>query len=458
MAVASLDEWREFAERNPDLKMFEVMMPDMNGMLRCKRLHRDEMEGLFKGNQKSPITLPVITPMGEYSDDLDADDMEGERDVRLSPLAGTLARVDWLGSPTGQVLVTHVELDGSPCWVDSRHALQKVVDCFGERGLSPVVATELEFYLIAPGEDSRPKPLLGRVPGTNLQQEGTQYVEANDLWQLDGFLDDLRRACESQGVPLTTLHSEFSPGQWEVNTRHSSDIMDVCDNTLLLRRLVKGVAHKHGISATFMAKPFAEHPGSGMHLHASLYDSAGANLFAGEGVEPAVSEMMRHAMGGVLATMAENTLLFAPNANSYRRFVEGAYVPLEPRWGYNHREVAVRVPVSGPENRRFEHRVAGADANPYLVVAAVLAGMLHGMDEQVDPGPMVPERSDYYASDVHIPIRWHAAIDRFSESTIMPGYLGDRFSRGYISMRKSEEQRYHRTVSSLDYEWYLRAL
>ena len=134
---------------------------------------------------------------------------------------------------------------------------------------------------------------------------------------MDGFLDDVRRACESQDVPLTTLHSEFSPGQWEVNTRHSSDIMKVCDNTLLLRRLVKGVAHKHGISATFMAKPFAEHPGSGMHMHVSLYDGEGRNQFAGGGEEPAFSGAMRHAMGGVLATMAENTLLFAPNANSF---------------------------------------------------------------------------------------------------------------------------------------------
>lgn len=459
MTQATLVEWQAFTAANPDLKMFEVMMPDLNGILRCKRLHRDEMEGLFKGNQKSPITLPVITPMGEYSVDIDADDMEGERDVRLSPIAGSLARINWLDSPTGQVLTSHVELDGSPCWVESRQALQRVVNKFSEHGLSPVVATELEFYLIAPGDDNRPRPLLGRIPGTGLEQHGTQYVEANDLWQLDGFLDDLRTACELQGIALTTLHSEFSPGQWEVNTRHGSDIMKVCDDTLLLRRLVKGVAHRHGLAATFMAKPFAEHPGSGMHLHASLYDKDGNNLFASAGsTEPGISDTMRHAMGGVLATMAENTLLFAPNANSYRRFVEGAYVPLEPRWGYNHREVAVRIPVSGPENRRFEHRVAGADANPYLVVAAVLAGMLHGMETQTDPGPMVEQLSDYSAREVHIPTRWFAAIEKFSQSSIMPAYLGQQFCRGYSSMRRAEEAMYHTTIPTQDYEWYLRAL
>lgn len=458
MAWATLDEWQAFAGRHPDLKMFEVMMPDVNGILRCKRLCRDDMEGLFRGNQKSPVTLPMITPMGDYSSDIDADDMEGERDVRLAPIAGTLARVDWLASPTGQVLATHVELDGSPCWVDSRYVLQRVLDRFAERGLAPVVATELEFYLVAPGDEPRPRPLLGSVPGTNMEQRGTQYVEAHDLWQLDEFLDDLRSACESQDIPLTTLHSEFSPGQWEVNTRHSGDILTVCDQTLLLKRLVKGVAHKHGIAATFMAKPFAEHPGSGMHLHVSLYDQEGRNLFAGSGEEPALSELMRHAVGGVLDTMAENTLLFAPNANSYRRFVPGAFVPLEPCWGYNHREVAVRIPVSGASNRRFEHRVAGADANPYLVVAAVLAGILHGIDRRLDPGPMVAERSDYRAHESAIPTRWLPAIERFSESAIMPAYLGERFTRGYTSMRRVEESAFHAAISTLDYAWYLRAI
>jgi glutamine synthetase len=458
MAWATLEEWQAFAAQQPDLRMFEVMMPDVNGILRCKRLYRDDMEGLFRGNQKSPITLPMITPMGEYSNDIDADDMEGERDVRLAPIAGTLARVDWLASPTGQVLASHVELDGSPCWVDPRHALQRVLDDFAARGLSPAVATEMEFYLVAPGDEPVPRPLLGAVPGTNLEQHGTQYVEAHDLWQLDDFLDELRCTCESQGIPLTTLHSEFSPGQWEINTRYSSDIMKVCDDTMLLKRLVKGVAHKHGIAATFMAKPFADFPGSGMHLHVSLYDEAGRNLFAGEGPEPAVSELMRNAIGGVLDTMAENTLLFAPNANSYRRFSPGAFVPLEPCWGYNHREVAVRIPVSGDSNRRFEHRVAGADANPYLVVAAVLAGVLHGMDGRLDPGPMVAERSDYRAGNVAIPTRWFAAIDRFSESVVLPVYLGERFTRAYASMRRVEEQAFHATISELDYAWYLRAL
>jgi glutamine synthetase len=457
--TADLAEWEAFAAAHPELKMFEVLMPDMNGILRCKRLQRDAMAGLFRGEQKSPITLPLITPMGEYCFNLDADDLGGERDVKLCPIPGTLAVIDWLDSPTGQVMATHNELDGSPCWVDGRHALASILDMFEAKGLKPVIATEMEFYMVAPGEGPQPKPLLGKIPGTNLEQQGTQYVAAQDLWQFDGFLDDLRSGCENQNIPLTTLHAEFSPGQWEVNTRHGADILKVCDDTALLKRLVKGMAHKHGIATTFMAKPFADIPGSGMHLHLSLYNEAGDNLFAvQDSAEPAISDSMRHAIGGVMATMAEASLMFAPNANSYRRFAPGKFVPLEPSWGYNHREVAVRIPLSDGNNRRFEHRVAGADANPYLLAAAVLAGVLHGLENAIDPGAMVAQESDYEATEHVLPQRWEAAIDLFSTSIVMPRYLGERFTRAYASARRDEAQSFHSTISNIDYQWYFRSV
>jgi glutamine synthetase len=458
MAHPGIGEWRDFAAAHPGLKMFEVLMPDMNGILRCKRLHRDDMEGLFRGTQKSPITLPLVTARGDYCDTLDADDLGGERDVGLLPVAGTLARVDWLDSPTGQVLAEFVELDGSPCWTDSRQVLARVLGKYRERGLVPVVATELEFYLLAPGDGPVPRPLLGRIPGTGLAQEGTQYVEPHDLWQLDAFLDDLRAGCENLGIPLTTIHSEFSPGQWEVNTRHGSDVLRVCDQTVLLKRLVKGLAHRHGIGASFMAKPFAGIPGNGLHLHVSLYDREGRNRFAGGGGQPALSSCLRHAVGGVLESMAESTLVFAPNANSYRRFAPGAFVPMAPTWGYNHREVAVRIPVSGDADRRFEHRVAGADANPYLVAAAVLAGALHGIERGAEPGPMVSEGSGYRAGEQRLPARWESAIELFSRSPVLPAYLGERFCRGFASVRRFEAEAFHASISSLDYQWYLRAM
>jgi glutamine synthetase len=229
---------------------------------------------------------------------------------------------------------------------------------------------------------------------------------------------------------------------------------------LLLKRIVKGVALKHGISATFMAKPFAGSAGSGLHIHVSLYDAQGSNVFsdpAGNTV-PALSEMCRHAVAGLAASMADGMAIFAPNANSYRRFVPGTYVPLAPSWGYNHRDVSLRIPVSGHENRRIEHRVAGADANPDLVAAAVLAGIHHGIKHQCEPVPMIAEGTQLKGQAVELPTRWEQALASFDNSKILPGYLGDAYCSAFSSMRRSECAAFHARISNLDYEWYLRSV
>jgi glutamine synthetase len=201
------------------------------------------------------------------------------------------------------------------------------------------------------------------------------------------FLNDVRIASELQGVPLTTLHGEFSPGQWEINTLHQADAVVAGTHALLLRRIVKGVARKHGYGATFMAKPFGELAGSGMHIHASVYDKDGSNVFADpDPVEPPrLMPRLRHAVGGLGQLLDESMLCFAPHANSYRRFKAGALAPSGKSWGYDHREVALRIPRSTEHNRRIEHRVAGAEANPYLVLAAVLAGIHHGLQPLSTP-------------------------------------------------------------------------
>ena len=284
--------------------------------------------------------------MGEYNHEVDPRLVAGEPDNRILPVSGSLAPIPWLASPTGQVLAAHYAIDGSPAWTDPRHVLAGVLARFAEQGLKPVIATELEFYLISPGDGTVPRPLLGRIPGTGMEQQGTQFAMAEDLWQYDAFLDAVRIACEQQSVPMTTMLSEFAPGQWEINTRHVEDPLLACDHALLLKRIVKGVALSLGISATFMAKPFAASAGSGLHIHASLYDDRGANVFADAAAAelPAISGLMRNAIGGLATTMSDAMAIFAPNANSYRRFVPGTYVPLSPSWGYNHRDVSLRIP------------------------------------------------------------------------------------------------------------------
>jgi glutamine synthetase len=209
-----------------------------------------------------------------------------------------------------------------------------------------------------------------------------------------------------------------------------------------------------------MAKPFADSGGNGLHIHTSLHDGSGANVFndtGGQGT-PALSSTLHHAVGGMAVTMAEAMAIFAPNANSYRRFLPGSYVPLSPCWGYNHRGVSMRIPVSSDQNRRVEHRVAGADANPYLVTAAVLAGMHYGITHRCEPEPMITEGVDMSGQQASLPIRWEQALDAFARSSVMPGYLGENYCSAFHSMRRAEAEAYHARISNLDYEWYLRAV
>ncbi|MEQ8802556.1 MAG: glutamine synthetase, partial [Haliea sp.] len=295
---------------------------------------------------------------------------------------------------------------------------------------------------------------------TGLRQSGIQYCMPDDLLDCDAFLEDVRLACELHSVPLTAIHSEFSPGQWEINTHHQQDALLACDHALLLRRLVKGIARRHGLAATFMAKPFAELAGSGLHIHASVYDGKGVNVFAHR--EPAEPPQMTSTLlggiGGLANTVNEAMAIFAPNPNSYRRFKAGAYAPAGPTWGYDHREVALRVPVSSEQNRRIEHRIAGADANPYLVLAAVLAGIHHGMRSGADPGEPVTREADLSQSAVSFPTRLDGALELFRAGKVIPGYLGERYAQAYAVQRQGECDLYNGEVPDLDYEWYLRAL
>ena len=280
MNFAALDELEQFLTANPEIKVLELLMPDLSGILRAKRIHFSEFERLFKGAFLTPRSAPLLGTKGDWYDEIPLAEMGGDPDQIIRPVSGTLALVPWYDSPVAQVVVAYTQDDGELDWVDPRQPLQSVLARFETMGLSATVATELEFYLLANTDENRPTPLRGNIPGTALQQEGIQYCMADDLFDCDAFLNDVRIASELQGVPVTTIHSEFSPGQWEINTHHQQDAMLAGTHALLLRRIVKGVARKHGFGATFMAKPFTDIAGSGMHIHTSIYDRQGMNIFA----------------------------------------------------------------------------------------------------------------------------------------------------------------------------------
>jgi glutamine synthetase len=363
--------------------------------------------------------------------------------------------VPWAQVPTAQVLLAMADSKGQPYFADPRQVLRNAARPLQDMGLIAVTATELEFYLLEPDGD-RPSPKVGRIPGTRHPQDGPQYGSMEDVEDVDPFLAELYTFCRAQDIPAGATLKEFSPGQFEVNLHHVPSAELACDHAVLLKRVVKAAARRHGLGASFMAKPFAESAGCSLHVHVSLVDQAGRNVFAGSKPQQPFSDTLRHAIGGLAAAMGESMAIFAPTANSYRRYRPGLFVPLTPNWGINHRGVALRIPLSAPEDTRIEHRPAGADGNPYLVMAAILAGIHHGIANRCEPGPMIAQ-GEIIEEKATLPLRWEAALAAFEAGSILPQYLGKRYHALYASCRREECDRFHAEITDRDYEWYLRA-
>jgi glutamine synthetase len=454
MAIArSAREAEDFLATNPDVTNFQVILTDADGVGRGKSVRRGELTRLYTHGRYLPGSILGLDITGADVEEAGLLWEDGDADRCCWPVAGTLVRTPWQTPPAGQLLVSMHELDGAPSPGDPRHALERVVDRFAETGLVPVMAIELEFYLLdrVRGGDGRPRPPVSPVSGYRPQH--LQAYLLNDLDDQAPFLSEVYSACEAQFLPAQTLISEYAPGQLEIVLQHRADAMRAADDAVMYKRLVRGVAARHGMDATFMAKPYADRSGSGMHLHMSLQDANGRNAFASD--DPKGNEGLRHAIGGMAATMAECVGILAPNANSYRRFRRNSYAPLAPTWGVNNRSVSLRIPAGPPETRHVEHRVAGADANPYLAAASMLAGVHHGIVNRIDPGPAI-EGNGYAQAAPTLPSNWYAALDRTENSSFLKDYLGNRFMEIYCAIKRAEQDRFHSQVTDLDFEWYLR--
>jgi glutamine synthetase len=453
---AAPEELARYLEAHPETRYLETLVVDMNGILRGKRAEKDDFYKLFGNGMNLCAATAILDSRGHTFASIPMGGADGDPDVKGLAVPGSLAPVPWVNLPTAQVLLEMHNFDGSPYPYDPRHVLRRALQPLRDMDLRPVMATELEFYLVE-HDGERFQPRMPRIPGSRQPQPGLQYAMMEDLYEVDDFLADLDAICIAQNIPAGAALSEFSPGQFEVNLHHVDDPLQACDHAVLLKRAIKAAAAMHGLGATFMAKPFAETAGSGLHLHISMLDSNDENVFAGECADGAFSDRLRHAVGGLGAVMAESMAIFAPNANSYRRHAPGNFVPASPTWGLNHRGVAMRVPLSAPANTRIEHRVAGADANPYLVVAAVLAGIHHGINTRCEPPPMTAEGAEI-EYEVTVPIRWPQALDAFDAGALLPRYLGPDYCALFSQCRREEEANYNAEIPTKDFDWYLRAV
>ena len=455
IAVADRSEAMAFLDANPQIAFVEVMFTGMSGVPRGKRIRRHELLPVYDNGRFLPVSILVADITGQDCFDTGLVWEEGDSDRAARPAPGTLVRSPWLGDDVAQVMLSIHERDGRVSDLDPRAVLAGVIARFTAVGLRPVVACELEYYLVdAVDRDETGAPRIGRLGGRVPTLHGTYGL--TELADADAFLRDLWGAADIQGVPVEGAISEYAPGQMELTLKHCNDALRAADEAVMYKRLVKGVARTHGMDATFMAKPFAATAGSGMHLHVSIEDVEGRNIFASD--SPEGSAALRHAVGGMRATLGDAFAIFAPNANSYRRFKANSFAPVSPTWGVDNRTVSLRVPAGTPSSRHVEHRVCGADANPYLALAALLAGVHHGMTQQIDPGP--PVVGDGYAAaaetGIRLPSNWFSAVDTFAASPVMADYLGTRFQRMFTSVKRTEQERFFESVSPLDYDWYLR--
>ena len=440
----------QFLQDNPDIEIFEVILHDLNGIHRGKWLPREQIAKVFNGGYKMPQNTCSLDAWGRDLEELVQE--SGDADGVCTADSETLARVPWADKPTAQVIVSMGSFGGDePYGGDPRMVLQSVLDRYAKLGLRPVVASEMEFHLFELDRDKFGEPQHSQRALNGSPALGGQTYGMDIMRETAPLMDAITEAAKLQNLPVDTLITEFGPSQFEINLNHQDCAMRACDQGSMLKRAIRNVARSHNKVASFMAKPFAEQVGNGMHIHFSLVDADGQNVF--DNGTDAGSELLGHAVAGCLATMADSMAIFAPNINSYRRMVPGCYAPLAPNWGYENRTTAIRIP--GGDNRaiRIEHRVAGADANVYLTVAAMLAGALYGIENKMAaPQAVVGDAGDVKAELPHF---WQDALEAFEQSDFIGEYLGAELQKTFVLSKRKEKQEFDSRVTLLEYDAYL---
>ena len=424
----------------------EGLVPDMAGVARGKFVPAD------KFNKHEGMRLPeavfLQTVTGEYGVPADID--LSDPDMFTRPDASTLRPVPWAAEPTASVIMDCFHEDGSPVAIAPRYVLQRVLQLYEGKGLQPVVAPEVEFYLVKPNIDPD-YPLEPPVGRSGRQETVRQSYSMDAINEFEALFEEIYDFCEKQNVEIDTLIHEQGAAQVEINFLHGDPLL-LADQVFLFKRTVREVALRHDVYATFMAKPMAAEPGSALHLHQSVVRrDDGGNLFTDSGGK--ASQPFYHYIGGLQKYIPAAILLFAPYVNSYRRFARYLAAPINVHWGHDNRTVGLRVPVSDPENRRIENRVAGADVNPYLVIAASLAAGYLGMSQECEPAD--PIKGSAYDMPFSLARDMFGAVDALKASKPLGKILGESFVEAYCAIKEKEYANYFHVISPWEREFLL---
>ncbi len=434
------------------LATIRIAACDLNGQMRGKRMPSELAEKLDEGSARMPISTLNVDLFGCDIENSPLVFETGDADGVMFPTERGAVPMPWLASESALVPMTMHFDDGRPFLGDPRQVLAEVLDRYQARGWSVVAATEMEFTLLDASGDA-PQPPLNPMTGRPVKNEAVLALGQLDAF--DAFFTDLYEGAEAMGIPAQSAISEAGLGQFEINLNHQ-DAMRCADDAWLFKALVRGTARKHGFAATFMAKPIPDDAGNGMHVHFSVLDADGNNIFD-DGTDRG-SELLRHAVAGCVNAMPSSTLIFAPHGNSYERLVPGAHAPTGAAWAYENRTAAIRIPGGSPKARRIEHRVAGGDVNPYLMLATVLAAALIGIEDQATP----PEPITGNAYDIpdlpQLAPDWQAAIDRFEQDPLIARMLPAMTIRNMVMTKRQELRRFAEKPSETHWLSYLEAV
>ncbi len=426
----------------------DLLLPDCNGVIRGKRIPASAAEKVFSDGVLFPASVFAVDIRGEPCEKTHLGFETGDVDFCCPIIPDSLAPVPWAKNRAQVLLSMHDDKD-EPFNCNPREILNSINQRLNNDGYFPKVAVELEFFLFSQDFVQQPKPPIN--PITKNPETSSQVYYMDDLDAYQDLIDTIGTACEAQNIDAEAAVSECAPGQFEINLKYSGNILKACDDAILLKRVIKQVARQNGFIASFMAKPYANHSGCGSHVHVSCYDESGNNVFAKS------TQHLQSAIAGMQQTMAESMLIYAPHANSYRRFQPDSYVAMNNSWGFNNRTVALRVPVSSEHNLRIEHRIAGADANPYLVVAAILSGMHYGLENSLECDAPI-EGNAYKKTQATNPTHWQDALNHFKNSQFIENYFNKDFLSVFTTLKQEEMNQFNLAITPLEYEWYLQTI
>ncbi|WFM72563.1 glutamine synthetase family protein [Halomonas sp. CKK8] len=443
-----LNDWFQ----NHGITEVECLVSDLTGILKGKIMPAGKY--LNGGRPRLPDSIFIQTVTGGYPDDEDIRFWNpAERDMELVPDANAIYLVPWAEDPTAQIIHDCFYLTGEPVELAPRYVLKRVLELYAARGWTPVIAPEVEFYLVKTNTDSD-YPLEPPIGRTGRQESSRQSFSIDAVNEFDPLFEEMYDYCEAMNLDLDTLIHEEGAGQMEVNFQHG-DPLTLADQVVMFKRTLRETALRHGMYATFMAKPMANEPGSSMHIHQSLLDTKdGHNVFADADGQP--SKLFHHFIGGLQRYLPSVMPLLAPNVNSYRRLMRtetSGSAPINVEWGMDNRTVGLRVPVSPPEATRVENRLAGADANPYLVMAASLACGYLGLLGRLEPRP--PMVGSAWSGGNKLPDDIGPALDLLHDCQPLADILGERFTHSYLAVKRAEHRAYFQVISSWEREHLL---